>query len=105
MKIILAFVFVALIFTPSSVFAWKSINQLNDVQCLANCDTSPSSIDSSKPMNFIMLGAFSLIGLGLFIKLNRLGKFETFSMTCKSCRRKTNGLKCPICESQKQRAV
>lgn len=105
MKIIVAFVLVALIFVPSSVFGWKSINQLNDVQCFANCNVEPASIDSSKPMNFIMLGMFSLVGLGLFIKFNRLGKYETFSITCKRCRQKTNGLKCPVCEAEKQRAM
>ena len=105
MKIIVAFVLVALIFAPSTVFGWKSINQLNDVQCFVNCDIGTSSIDSSKPFNFIMLGMFSLLGLGLFIKYNQLGKYETFSIKCKTCRRKTNGLKCPICEAEKQRAM
>ncbi len=105
MKIIVAFVLVALIFAPSTVFGWKSINQLNDVQCFVNCNTGTSSIDSSKPFNFILLGMFSLIGLGLFIKYNKLGKYETFSMKCKTCRRKTNGLKCPICEAEKQRVM
>ncbi len=105
MKIIVAFVLVALIFAPSTVFGWKSINQLNDDQCIVDCNFGYASIDSSKPMNFIMLGMFSLIGLGLFIKYNRLGKYETFSMKCKTCRRKTNGLKCPICEAETQRAM
>jgi len=105
MKIIVAFVLVALIFTPSTVFGWKSINQLNDVQCTVDCNFGNVSIDSSKPMNFIMLGMFSLIGLGLFIKYNRLGKYETFSIKCKKCSRKTNGLKCPICEAEKQRVM
>ena len=105
MKIIVAFVLVALIFAPSSVFGWKSINQLNEVECFVNCDIGPASIDSSKPFNFIMLGMFSLVGLGLFIKYNRLGKYETFSMKCKTCRRKTNGLKCSICEAEKQRVM
>jgi len=105
MKIIVAFVLVALIFTPSTVFGWKSINQLNDVQCIVNCNFGHASIDSSKPMNFIMLGMFSLIGLGLFIKYNHLGKYETFSIKCKTCRRRTNGLKCPICEAEKQSVI
>lgn len=105
MKIIVAFVLVALIFTPSTVFGWKSIDQLNDVQCIVDCNFGRVSIDSSKPMNFIMLGMFSLIGLGLFVKYNRLGKYETFSMKCKTCRKKTNGLKCPICEAEKQRVM
>ena len=105
MKIIVALILVALIFTPSSVFGWKSINQQNNLQCMVDCNLGHASIDSSKPMNFIMLGMFSLIGLGLFIKYNRLGKYETFSMTCKTCRRKTNGLKCPTCEAEKQKAM
>jgi hypothetical protein len=105
MKIVVAFFLVTLIFAPSTVFGWKSINQLNDVQCYVNCDADPASIDSSKPMNFIMLGMFSLLGLGLFIKYNQLGKYETFSIKCKACGRKTNGLKCPICEAEKQRAM
>jgi len=105
MKIMVAFVLVALIFTPSTVFGWKSINQLNDVQCIVDCNFGHASIDSSKPMNFIMLGMFSLIGLGLFIKYNQLGKYETFSMKCKTCRKKTNGLKCQICEAEKQRVM
>lgn len=105
MKIIVAFVLVTLIFTPSTVFGWKSINQLNDVQCIVDCNFGHANIDSSKPMNFIMLGMFSLIGLGLFIKYNQLGKYETFSMKCKTCKRKTNGLKCPICEAEKQRVM
>ena len=105
MKIIAAFVLAALIFAPSTVFGWKSVNQLNDIQCTVNCNVDLASIDSSKPMNFIMLGMFSLLGLGLFIKYNRLGKYETFSIKCKTCNRKTNGLKCPICEAEKQRAM
>ena len=68
MKIIVAFVLVALIFAPSTVFGWKSVNQLNDVQCFVNCNVKHADIDSSAPMNFFMLGMFSLIGLGLFIK-------------------------------------
>jgi hypothetical protein len=105
MKIIATFVLVALIFAPSTVFGWKSINQLNEIECTVNCNVGLASIDSSQPMNFIMLGMFSLIGLGLFIKYNTLGKYETFSIKCKTCNRKTNGLKCPICEAEKQRAM
>lgn len=94
-----------MIFTPSTVFGWKSVNQLNDIQCLVNCNIGAASVDTSKPFNFFMLGMFSLIGLGLFIKFNRLGKYETFSLKCKTCRKKTNGLKCPVCEAEKQRAM
>ena len=105
MKIIVAFVLVALIFTPSTVFGWKSINQQNDIQCIVDCNFGHADIDSSKPMNFIMLAMFSLVGLGLFIKFKRLRKFETFSIKCKNCRRNTRGLKCPVCEAEKQKAV
>ena len=105
MRIIVALVLVALIFTPSTVFGWKSINQQDNFQCIVDCNLGPASIDSSKPMNFIMLGMFSLIGLGLFIKYNHLGKYETFSIKCKTCRRNTRGLKCPTCEAEKQRAM
>ena len=105
MKIIVAFVLVALIFTPTTVFGWKSINKQSAEECLVNCDLGYGSIDSSKPFNFILLGMFSLVGLGIFMQLNRLGKFETFSIRCKTCRKKTNGLKCPTCEAEKQRVM
>jgi len=105
MKIILAFVLVALIFTPSTVFGWKSINQQNNLQCIVDCNLGIASIDSSKPMNFILLGMFSILGIGIYIKYNRLGKYETFSITCKTCGRNTHGLKCPICESEKQKVI
>ena len=105
MKIIVAFVLVALIFAPSTVFGWKSVNQLNDIQCFVDCNPGAASIDTSKPFNFILLAMFSLVGLGLFIRYNHTGKYERFSITCKTCKRKTNGLKCPICEAEKQRAM
>jgi hypothetical protein len=105
MKIIVALILAALIFTPSTVFGWKSVNQQNNLQCIVDCNLGHASIDTSNPMNFIILGLFSLVGLGLFIKYNHLGKYETFSIKCKTCRRNTRGLKCPICESEKQRAM
>lgn len=105
MKIIVAFVLVALIFTPTTVFGWKSINKQSVEECLVDCNFGYGSIDSSKPTNFILLGMLSLIGLGIFIQVNRLGKFDTFSIKCKTCRRNTRGLKCPVCEAEKQRAV
>ena len=104
MKIIVAFVLVAIIFTPSTVFGWRSINEV-DLKCIVDCNFEYGSIDSSKPMNFIMLGMLSLVGLGLFIKYNKLGKYETFSIKCNTCKRNTRGLKCSTCESEKQRAV
>lgn len=104
MKIIVAFVLVAIIFTPSTVFGWKSINDA-DLKCIVDCNFEYGTIDSSKPMNFIMLGMLSLVGLGLFIKYKKLGKYETFSIKCNTCKRNTRGLKCQLCESEKQRAV
>jgi hypothetical protein len=103
MKIIVAFVLVAIVFTPSTVFGWRSINEA-DIKCIVDCNFQYGSTDSSKPMNFIMLGMLSLVGLGLFIKYKKLGKYETFSIKCNTCKRNTSGLKCPLCESKKQRA-
>ena len=74
MKIIVAFVLVAIIFTPSTVFGWRSINEV-DIKCIVDCNSEYGSIDSSKPMNFIMLGMLLLVGLGLFIKYKKLGKY------------------------------
>jgi hypothetical protein len=104
MKIIVAFVLVAIIFTPSTVFGWRSINEA-DLNCIVDCNLEYGNIDSSKPMNFIILGMLSLVGLGLFIKYKKLGKYETFSIKCNTCKRNTRGLKCPTCKSEKQRAV
>ena len=104
MKIIVAFVLVAIIFTPSTVFGWRSINEVAH-KCIVDCSFEYGSSDSSKPMNFILLGMLSLVGLGLFIKYRQLGKYETFSINCKICKRNTRGLKCPLCESEKQSAV
>ncbi len=74
---------------------------LYEKECTVNCYETTVSIASSKPMNFILLGVGSLIGLGIFIKFNRLGKFETFSFKCEHCGRSTRGLKCVICKARK----
>ncbi len=103
MKIIVALVLAAMIFTPTTAFGWKSLANLYEEECIVDCIYGHASIDSSKPMNFILLGLGSILGLGLFVKLNRLGKFETFSITCKTCGSCTRGLKCIICEGRKQR--
>ena len=105
MKIIVAFVLVALIFMPSTAFGWKSINSLYEQQCTIDCNYGHASIDSSKPMNFILLGMASLVGLGIFMKLNRLGKYETFSIRCKQCGSLTRGLKCVQCKARKPQAM
>ena len=102
MKIIVAFVLVALIFAPSTVFGWKSINQEDNSQCLVDCNFKYNT-NSSKPLDFIMLGMLSLVGLGIFIKYNQAGKYEAFSFKCKTCKRNTRGLKCVICEAEKQK--
>lgn len=104
MKIIVAFVLVAIVFTPSTVFGWKSINYA-DHKCIVDCNSEYGSFDSSNPTNFMMMGMLSLLGIGLLIKYKKLEKYETFSINCKTCKRNTHGLKCPICESEKQRAV
>ena len=103
MKIIVAFILVAIIFAPSTVFGWKSINQAEN-NCIVDCNYTYGSFDSSKSTTFLMIGMISLLGIGLFIKYKKLDKYETFSITCKTCRRNTRGLKCPICEAE-QRAV
>jgi hypothetical protein len=103
MKIIVAFVLVAVIFAPSTVFGWKSINQEDKFQCMVDCNFEYGSIDSSKPLDFIMLGMLSLVGLGIFVKYIQAGKYESFSLQCKNCKRYTRGLKCVICESEKQK--
>lgn len=104
MKIIVAFVLVAIIFTPSTVFGWKSVNQA-DLNCIVDCNFTYGAVDSSKSTSLLMIGMLSLLGVGLLIKYKKLDKYETFSINCKTCRRNTRGLKCPICESEKQRAV
>ena len=104
MKIIVALILAAVIFAPSTAFGWKSVSSLYEVQCIVDCNYGHASIDSSKPMNFILLGMASLIGVALYIQMNRLGKFETFSIKCKTCGRCTRCLKCQICEASKQKA-
>ena len=105
MKIIVAFVLVAIIFTPSTVFGWKSIAQEDKSQCMVDCNFEYGSNSSSKSMNFIMLVMLSLVGLTLLIQYKKLGKYETFSIKCNTCNRNTSGLKCPTCESKRKRAL
>lgn len=104
MKIILSLLIVGLIFMPGYAFAWKSLsyNDVND--CTFACSTPYASIDHSSPMNFLLLAATSMIGLGVYYKFSRTAKYAVFSLKCESCGRKTNGLKCSICEESKQRA-
>ena len=101
MKTVVTLVLVAMIFVPGSVFGWKSINQ-DTTQCMVNCDLGYASIDSSKPMNFIILLTLSIIVVGTSIQYHRTHKYEALSLRCKICKRNTNGLKCVICEAERQ---
>lgn len=103
MKIIVALIFAAMILAPSSAFGWKSLASLYDKECIVDCNDHVS-IDNAAPMNFILLGAASLVALGMFMKSKRFGKYETFSITCERCGRCTRGLKCELCEARKQKA-
>jgi len=105
MKIIVAFVLAAIIFAPSTVFGWKSLAPLYEVECTVDCNYSHPSIVSAKPMNFIILGMVSLVALGLFMQMKRVGKYETFSVKCQTCGRCTRGLKCIYCQAEKQKAT
>ena len=102
MKTIVTLVLVAMIFVPGSVFGWKSVNQ-DTSQCMVNCDLGYVSIDSSKPMNFIILLMLSIIVVGILIQYSRTHKYESLSLRCKICKRHTNGLKCVICEAERQK--
>ena len=101
MKIIVAFVLVAIIFTPSTVFGWRTISDA-DLKCVVDCNFEYGSTNSSKSMNFIMLGMFTLVGLALLTQYKKSGKYETFSIKCNICKNNTRGLKCTLCESKKR---
>ena len=106
MKIIVALILAAVIFAPSTAFGWKSVAHLyNEVECIVDCNYDHESIDSAQPTNYILLGMMSLVGVGLIIKLKKLGKNETFSITCKHCGRCTRGLKCVYCIEEKQKTT
>ena len=102
MKFALALIFIALIFVPSLAFGWKSVNS-QDFTCTINCGHPYATIDQSAPFNFILLGVLSTIGLGVYYKISRTDKYEVFRLKCERCGRQINGLKCPICEAEKQR--
>ncbi len=104
MKIIVAIVFAAMILAPSSAFGWKSIASMYEKECIVDCNYDHMSIDNASPINFILLASASLVVLGMIMKSKRLGKYETFSITCEKCGRCTRGLKCVMCEAQKQKA-
>ena len=102
MKIILAFVLIGFIFMPGLAFGAKSVAFHNVDECNYTCMLPNIGIDHSSPMNFILLAAISVIGLGVFYKFTRTGKYDVISMKCNQCGRRTNGLKCAICEARKQ---
>ena len=103
MKIILAlFLITGMILIPGTAFGWKSISYEKQY-CSIECSTSIQGIDHAAPMNFILLGFFSVIGLGIFYKISKTGKFDVFTLNCDECGRKTNGLKCPYCQATNQR--
>ena len=104
MKIILAIVLIGFLFMPGYAFAWKSLAFHNADQCDYACNLPNIGIDHSSPMNFILLATSAVIGLGIYYKFSHTEKYAVISMKCDSCGRKTNGLKCPICEERKQRA-
>lgn len=103
MKIILIiFLIIGMTLIPGTAFGWKSLSYEKQ-HCSIECSASIQSIDHAAPMNFILLGIFSVIGLGIFYKISRTGKFDVFTIHCDECGRKTNGLKCPYCQTANQR--
>ncbi len=102
MKIILSLLIIGLIFMPGYAFAWKSLGYSSAEACNYGCDAPTSGIDHSSTMNFLILAAVSMIGLGAFYKYTQTGKYEVISLKCDDCGRRTNGLKCSICEERKQ---
>ena len=103
MKFLLAFVLIGFIFMPGFAFGAKSLAFHNADDCGYACILPNIGIDHSSPMNFILLAASSVIGLGVYYKFTHTGKYDVISMKCNNCGRKTNGLKCSICEAEKQR--
>lgn len=103
MKSILVFVLVAMMLIPGTAFGWKSLSYNSIPECDIICKNNFSKIDNSASMNFILLGISAVVGLGLYYKYAKAGKFETFSLQCKQCGQSTNGLKCPGCEENQQK--
>lgn len=52
-------------------------------------------------MIWIGIGIGVLIAAALIYKIIKSSKNEYISLRCKKCGFKTNGLKCPICETEK----
>ncbi len=103
MKSILVLVLVGMMLVPGTAFGMKSLSYNAIPECDIICNNNFSKVDNSVSMNFILLGLSAIIGLGLYYKYAKAGKFDTFSLHCKQCGKSTNGLKCPRCEETKQK--
>ena len=103
MKFVFMFLIIGLIFAPGYAFAWKSLAYNNANECSFVCDTPYIGIDHASPINFLLLAATSIIGLGVYYLFTKTRTYAVFSLQCDNCDRKTNGLKCTICEEEKQK--
>jgi len=103
MKSILVLVLIGMMLVPGTAFGMKSLSYNSIQECDIICENNFSKVDNSASMNFIFLGLAAIVGLGLYYKYAKAGKFETFSLHCKQCGKSTNGLKCPRCEETKQK--
>ncbi|MGQ0638718.1 MAG: hypothetical protein ACT4N1_05145 [Nitrososphaerota archaeon] len=52
---------------------------------------------------WIGIGVGTLTAIALIYKIIKSKKGDYISIRCKKCGIKTNGLKCPVCESEKNR--
>ncbi len=103
MKSILVLVLFGMMLIPGTAFGAKALSYNAIPECDIICENNFSKVDSSAPMHFILLGIASLVGLGLYYSYTKAGKFETFTLHCKTCGQSTNGLKCTSCEESKQK--
>jgi len=102
MKSILVLIVVSMVFVPGTALGWKSVSSVYDKDCDLVCIQSSSATYNSASMNFILLGGTALLALGLYTSFRKAGLYETFSLYCKNCGKRTNGLKCPTCEITKK---
>ena len=105
MKYFFVFVFLLLILIPNTAFGWKSLSYQENRECKINCGLAKQGLSSSEPTNFIFLTIFSVIGLGIYYKLTKTEKYDTFSVHCKRCGGFTSGLKCIKCQTLKEQAI
>ncbi|HSA98099.1 MAG TPA: hypothetical protein VLF17_03375 [Candidatus Nitrosotenuis sp.] len=54
--------------------------------------------NSSDVVSFLVAAVIFLTSLLVYYKVSNTGKYDTFSLKCKKCGRKTQGLKCIACE-------